>query len=232
MFAYGSLMFEPELPEAVIERVPARLPGWRRTFNKISLRRATPRDQSFDAFEDVPREFRRGDRNLSLALGTEPAAPDDAIVGELQVYPGAVREELLRLLDRREGFDAARPMVENGYRRAEVEVVRDNGAQAKAITYLTNDTPGCALVVGEECDLATRARILVNATPRASQSGEGAIARGLEYLEGCRASLRAVGIVDPALEELAGAIRARPGAWVERVWPPEAGEPGEWNVGR
>ena len=59
VFAYGSLLFEPEASESLLETSPAILAGYRRTFNKISLRRATPAEESFAAFSLPENRFVR-----------------------------------------------------------------------------------------------------------------------------------------------------------------------------
>ena len=121
VFAYGSLIFEPELAASMLRRQPARLPGYRRAFNKLSLRRSTPRNESFDAFAEVRSQFRQQGENLSLSLGTV-IDPSAAIEGEVQIYPGEIEVELLSQLDAREGCDASRAPEENGYERAVVSL--------------------------------------------------------------------------------------------------------------
>ena len=91
VFGYGSLPFSPELPEAVLEVLPARLSGHRRSFNKISRRSQCRVEESFAAFGDPLGRFRRGAWYRSLVLGTEPSA-GAGIDGFLLAYPQEVRD--------------------------------------------------------------------------------------------------------------------------------------------
>lgn len=216
LFGYGSLLYAPEIPDAVLERIPARLDGYRRAFNKLSRGRVCPRSESYDAFSDMPEIFVDGNRYRSLVLGTEAAA-DACIEGVILVYPATRREEVLKLTDRREGYRPDRSSWLNGYLRREVMVVRhDTGEVARCETWLTNTDPR-QRYQAPELTLEERAKVLVNATPRrAWQHADG----GLPYLEHTRATLLEASIIDPSLEALAQAIRALPGPWVERVTPP------------
>ena len=212
VFAYGSLLFEPEASESLLEASPAILPGYRRTFNKISLRRATPVEESFAAFSLPENRFVRDGKNLSLALGTE-RSPEAAIVGGLQIYPAQVRAVVQNQLDRREGFSEDRPSNQNGYLRCEVSV-RQGREGVSAITYLTNPDEACPWTIGPEIDLSFRAKILINATPVQPSPG---IARGLDYLRKTREELASIGERDPGLEELARAVQQFDGPWQARV---------------
>jgi cation transport regulator ChaC len=211
VFAYGSLIGQPELPDALRSAVPATLPGWRRSFNKRSANRGTPVAEAFAV--ETAAGFERDGHRHSLALGTEVGG---AMAGAVLRYPGAVRDELLATLDRREGFFPRRPPAASGYVRRRVEV-RVDGAPVEAITYLSNPDPSGAFRVPSDWDAAARARVLVAASPRSPRASDW---RGLHYLEGVRGSLLAAGVVDPELEALAQAIRAVDGPWVERVAPP------------
>ncbi len=219
IFGYGSLPFSPELPEAVLEVVPARLLGHRRSFNKISSRSQCRAGESFAAFGDPLGRFRRGSWYRSLVLGTEPSA-GEGIDGFLLAYPQEVREALLAVTDRREGFDVHRPALDNGYLRVEQQArLLDGGRTRTCLVYLSNPDPACAYHAPDELSLAQRAQVLVNATPRAPAGP--AERRGLYYLERVRAVLREqAGLRDPQLEALAEAIRALPGPWVELVAAP------------
>ena len=55
IFGYGSLLFSPELPDAICGRQPARLLGYRRAFNKRSISRSC-------AINATPRRPRSDDR--------------------------------------------------------------------------------------------------------------------------------------------------------------------------
>ncbi len=215
LFGYGSLLYAPELPEAVLRLVPARLDGYRRAFNKLSRSRLCAVAESYDAFPDVPGVFVDGDRYRSLVLGTEVSA-GACIEGMLLEYPEERRAEVLAVTDRREAYDPKRPSRRNGYLRRPVDVVRtDTRAALSCETWLTNTDPA-QRYRAPEMDLAAQAKVLVNATPRrAWRETDG----GLPYLEGTRDALRGVGIVDPDLESLADQVRALPGPWVERVRP-------------
>ena len=212
LFAYGSLLFEHEFPEDLIETATAELPGYRRAFNKLSLRRATAYEESFDAFDLPGGHYRRDGKNLSLALGTE-ASLGQSIVGGLQIYPGRILGKLQPRLDRREGFSEKRPSRQNGYLRSSVELMR-RAQVVPAITYLTNPDEACIWTIGPEIDVILRAKILINATPREVSSG---LARGLDYLQKTRQELASIGARDAALEELAEAVRSFDGPWRARV---------------
>lgn len=157
LFAYGSLLFEPELADDLIETAPAALEGYRRAFNKLSLRRATACEESFDAFASLGNAYRREGKNISLALGTEPAA-GDAIVGGLQIYPAHIVHDLQPKLDQREGFSGKRPSRQNGYLRSHVDL-RQGTEAVSAITYLTNSDEACVWTIGSEVDVFLRARV-------------------------------------------------------------------------
>lgn len=220
-FGYGSLIFSPERPEHLLERAPAVLPGHRRTFNKRSRARACPRARSFDAFpDDVPAIFCQDDQHLSLALGliADPAA---SVQGVLLAWPAGITEEVQALTDAREGYVEGRDPRLNGYVRTVLSVTRmDGGEPQPATVYLSNPDPGSFYVVGDEVDLATRAKILINATPRDAEDAPSSAVRGLHYLEGIRRDLRSLGIVDPALEAMAAAVLALPGPWCQLVASP------------
>jgi cation transport regulator ChaC len=223
VFGYGSLTFSPELPDAVIDVRRARLVGHRRAFNKRSRSRSVEIGACFDAPGPVPSEFTAGGRRLSITLGTEPA-PDGRIQGLVASYPDGVAAALVRLLDLREGFDAARPGPLNGYLAAQVDVHTESGILT-ARTYLSNLDPECRYSVTPAPDPQATAFILIHATPRRAGPPDAPRAPGLEYLEGTRRSLRAVGIVDPYLETVAAAVRAIPGPWVDRVAEPQGQGP-------
>lgn len=216
VFGYGSLIFEPERPDLVRERVPCDLWGWRRALNKVSEPRGCARGDAFDAFEEVPDTFRREGWNLSLAMGTEQQ-PGGRIRGVALAYDAARWSEVRAALDRREGYLEGASARDNAYLRRQVSVRRaDGGPPISAHTYLSPTDRCCPLIVDPAMSADLRARVLINATPR---DGSGARALGLDYLEGVRRHLLGAAVVDEALERLAEAVWAHPGPWRERLQP-------------
>lgn len=195
VFAFGSLMYEPEWPEILVRSEPARLPGYRRAFNKRSFARGCDHHEQRWRDLPVPAEFVEGPRRLSLALGTEPD-PDACIEGVLLHYPREHEGELLDRLDDREGYAPDRE-IDGGYLRRELPVDTATGPVA-AIVYLTNRESD--LYTG---DLPARSvvRILQHATPVA-----GRRARGLHYLVGVHRALSESGRSDPYLDTLVSAV--------------------------
>jgi len=184
LFAYGSLIYEPELPEALIDSVPGRWEGTRRSFNKISFGRGCLVHESS---APVVTDFVRGNRRLSLVLGTEPG---DGLHGFVLRYPESAATEVLRRVNIREGTD---------YVETEIEVALADG-QVKARTWVTN--PHCASYLGDLADDRV-ASILRHATP----DRVGSKAQGIAYLEGVRAALTEVGLRDDYLDGVSLAIR-------------------------
>ena len=220
LFGFGSLCFDPELPDQVVERFSARLRGVRRAFNKRSASRFCAREESFDAFFDqAPTGFCKDGIYDSLVLGTEPddsAHIDGLVIG----YSAAAAEAALQATDRREGYVEGRASRLNGYVRVVRSVERLDGAgeqHADASVYLTNPDPH--IYRAGPLTLRQQAMILINATPRERRDARDS--RGLHYLEGTRASLRSVGIVDRHLEALAAAIYALDGPWLAALSPPQ-----------
>lgn len=211
LFGYGSLVFAPEHPEHVVGFKPARMTGFRRSFNRRAPSRSCLREASFDAFSDVPDAFRSNEHNWSLAVGTVASA--GAFIDGLVVeYPDAVRTQVLRDTDRRESYADHRASEHNGYLRREFEVRLDASVRP-ALVYLANPDPLSDGFVSEDVDLETRAKILINATPKAALKGTTTDARGLLYLEGIRTRLAERDIVDPDLEALAAAVFSFDGPW-------------------
>lgn len=211
VFGYGSLTFSPALPDSVIELRPAILPGHRRAFNKVSRSRSAPAAICFDPPGVIPPAFLRAQTRLSITLGTAPAK--DSIRGLLATYGDC--PELIAVLDEREGYDPTEPSHRSGYLPS-LEIV-DAGSPVSARVYLTNHDPRCPYTA-TNLSLDQIAVILIGSTPRSAVT-EGPRARGLDYLEGTRRSLRAVDIVDPYLEALAARVRSLPGPWIERMAP-------------
>lgn len=204
VFAYGSLIGQPELAERLLERVPARLTGWHRSFNKRSRNRGTPIDEAWDV-PPHPLYEKTGWRH-SLALGTEDGG---VIEGAVLRYPAECEDELIARLDAREGYNPAWPQHANGYLRSTVEV-EVAGRPEQVLAYLSNPAHDCVWRLPPTVDLATRAAILIAASPRDPGPDEW---RGLHYLQQVRLSLAGHGIVDERLEALADAVRAVPGPW-------------------
>lgn len=199
VFASGSLIHHPELPEALTGFGVATLAGYRRAFNKVSSHPGCLKARSMGAFAVPELELDDGDRWRSIVLGTE-ARQGRAIRGVLLGYPEEARAELLARLDRREA----------GYRRATLPARHAaSGASFEAIVYLTDAS--IALSIAEQ------AAVLANATSRVEPTlAEWRI--GLYYLERVRASLRTLDIPDPDLESLAAAVHALgPGPWRDLV---------------
>lgn len=190
VFGYGSLMYEPELADRVVERRVGTLRGWRRRFNKRSISRGCPADRARGPGLDG--WLWEGDLRLSLVLGTEPD-PDSAIVGEVLGYPIELAPALLARLRAREG---------PGYRKEIVTVETDQGP-LQAWTWLTD--PDSELIVSLDPD--TKARVLRTATPTASPDGR---ARGAEYLRHTVRHLAALGVSDPYLDDLLARVDATP----------------------
>lgn len=219
LFGYGSLVFAPEHPDRVLALKPARMTGFRRSFNRRARSRSCARDDSFDAFSDVPEVFRSEGLNWSLAVGT--VATEEAFIDGLVVeYPNAALNDVLRDTDRRESYAPNRASVQNGYLRHEFQVELD-AEQRPALVYLANPDPLSEGFVSEDVDLETRAKILINATPHAARKGIVADARGLQYLEGIRTRLAERDIVDADLEALAAAIMSFDGPWNALMTPPK-----------
>ena len=195
VFGYGSLLFEPERPDALLDMVPAVWPGVRRAFNKISTGRGCPLSaSSVPAVEDFVADGRR----LSLVLGTEPG---QGITGFVLRYDASVAEEVTRRIHAREGYFADRDSALNDYLPVTVQATLPNGQRIAAVAWQTN--PRCRAYVGE-LPIGEVAAILRAATP----DEPGARAQGTAYLEGVRRVLSSAGLRDDALDRLSLAIRA------------------------
>lgn len=193
IFGYGSLMYEPELPEWLIGRVPGQVRGMQRAFNKRSLARGAPASlvgrPGLDGFVE-------DGIHLSLCLGTEPG---DGLDGMVLRYPSEVAEVLLPKLHLREGWAPDRPDRENGYHPVQVQVETAAGP-VTAWAWLTN--PGSRFYV--RLPLEEQARVLWHATPRVMPADGRA--RGADYLLGVKRALDAVGVHDPYVEALTAAV--------------------------
>ena len=190
VFGYGSLVFSPECPDALVGRQHALLRGHRRCFNKRSGPRAcAAEDRGWPELEGlVPPEFRSPH---SLALGTLPGG---AMSGVLLAYDPGAGPRLFERLDRREGVDLQAPRPQWSYRRERVSVSVPGGT-VQAWTYLSN--PGGHWHVEElEADMVIR--ILLHATPRLRQ----ARAYGVDYLLDTARALRDEGLEAPGLDAL------------------------------
>lgn len=219
IFGYGSLIFDPEFPDRVVERVPVALPGYSRRFNKISRSRACLHSESFNAFEIKDPRFIRGDENISIVLGTE-INPGEQIIGVALGYQHKDREEVLHLTDVREGYCEDGPNEENGYVRASMELTQiSNGRELKAYVYLSNPDQRNRFYLDKSFSLSHQAQVLINATPHHPRQKNYSESRGVYYLEHVRSDLRRVDIIDPELEALAEAVRAFDGPWRELISP-------------
>ncbi len=199
LFGYGSLLYEPERPDALLERLPARLPGVARRFNKPSSPRGcdvSEADWHGPLTHGDGARFRRGERYLSLALGTVPGSGID---GQVLVYRDDVADDLLARMNRREGVVVGRPQHQDHYRRVEVDVVVGRRTM-RATTWVSN--PGGDWHV-EGLTLAREAAILRRATPKIP----AASVRGARYLLGVERALAMLGVPDPYVSELADAVR-------------------------
>lgn len=108
IFAYGSLMWDPGVP--VAEALPARLPGWRRSFCLRSVQhRGTP---------DSP----------GLVLALDPAPGEECAGLALRIAPGDWPEALAAI--------RARELVTAAYREALLPVSLADGRQIAALTYV------------------------------------------------------------------------------------------------
>jgi cation transport regulator ChaC len=208
VFAYGSLMAEPEWPEVLIRSEPASLPGYRRAFNKRSWARGCNTDNQRWPGLEISGTFFDGDRCLSLSMGTEPN-PGGALEGAVLYYPSWCAERVRARMDLREGYYPNRP-EESGYEPTEVTLALREGA-CNALVYLTN--PDSQWYQGT-LSLEETAQLLLHATPLRSRR-----ARGIDYLLSVRKALAEDGRADPYLEDLARTLRGMDGPW--QSWIPE-----------
>lgn len=200
LFGYGSLLFAPERPEAIVDRFTARLDGLSRRFNKPSRPRGIPRGLAdwHGPLPDLPdTAFALDDAYLSLALGT---ALGGHIDGEVLVYRDDAADDVMARMHRREGVRHDRPAHLNHYRCRELEV-RAGARTLRATSWVSN--PGGDWHV-EGLTLAQEAAVLRRATPGTPQ----AHAKGARYLFGVEAGLARRGLVDPYVTALAHAVRA------------------------
>ncbi|RMD46482.1 MAG: gamma-glutamylcyclotransferase [Alphaproteobacteria bacterium] len=110
VFAYGSLMWAPEMPLA--EALPAAVEGWRRSFCMWSIHhRGTP---------EAP--------GLVLALDRAPGARCEGLA--LRVAPGCEAEALARL--------RARELVSSAYVETRLETRLADGRRVRALGYVVD----------------------------------------------------------------------------------------------
>ena len=190
-------MSERVAPELMVKEEWVTLYGYERAFHKQSWVRGCHPDDAVLNPEGVPERFKTPVRNLSLVLGLKPN-PEAFVLGYLQTYPADVAADVLKQLDRREGFDPSRPSEELAYLRGPCRVVDEEGTSREALTYFTNPA---SEKVDDSLSIESQAAILAAAT---SAEGNGSKARGLFYLEGVRAALRTAGHHDQILEALSG----------------------------
>ncbi len=185
VFAYGSLMYEPELPDAVLERFPARLSGHHRRFSKRARSRGCPADVA-PAVPAVPGFVEHGFR-FSLVLGTEPGGQIDGLALR---YDPAHADAALARIERREGA---------AYLRTALPIRAADGRIVEAWVWLSN--PDSALLV--DLDVAQQAAVLRAATPTRDVDGR---ARGAGYLRGVARVLDQLGTPDPRIDALIDAV--------------------------
>lgn len=204
VFAFGSLMFDPEHADALERSEPAVLEGHSRAFNKASVPRACPPGQLGWPELDVPSFFDRG-RPVSLALGTRPGG---AMRGRLLRYPAALAEQVTRTLHRREGVYPGRARNHWSYVPATLPVTREDGSRVDALVYLSNPEGDWH---ADGLDVPTTVRVLVRATPRQRQPR----ALGVWYLVETWLTLRRGGVEDAHLDALIDELRQHHGPWLD-----------------
>ena len=214
VFAYGSLVFDPELPESIRSSFWARLDGYTRRFNKRSPVRGARTGENHAGDPNASAAFVQQDRADSLAMGLEPS-PDAHVVGRVFTYPKNTASTLIARLDDREGYHRGQPTRASGY----VPIVRQvfrlgDSAAFEALLYCAN--PESPLILPPAVPDSERAGILVAATPKVA----GEKSCGVDYLAELRRTLAAEGIFDPALERQAHAVAALGASWAARVGLP------------
>lgn len=203
VFAFGSLMFDPELPDRVRAVRPARLVGHQRAFNKASVPRACRAHEVAWATLHVPGGFVRDGRPVSLALGTRPGGE---MRGRVLRYDRADAPAVLAALDRREGVFADRPASSQSYLPAQLPVETPDGT-VEARVYLSN--PGGDWHA-DDLDLRQTIAVLLRATPRRRPPR----AKGVWYLLETWETLQQAGIVDAHIEALVDTLRRSDGPWL------------------
>jgi len=195
LFGYGSVLFEPERPDALLDMQPATWPGVQRAFNKTSTRRGCA--LAACSAPTVP-DFVADGQRLSLVLGTEPG---EGIEGFVLRYPASVSEDVMERMNLREGFDPQRERAANGYLPTTAHVRLASGQVLPATAWRSN--PSCRAYVGV-LPVSRVAAILRAATPDLP----GPRAQGAAYLEGVRGALASAGLRDAALDHLSLALKA------------------------
>lgn len=178
-------MYEPELPTAVLERLPARLDGSHRWFCKRSRTRGCP--AAFAPATPPVTGFDADGHRWSLALGTREGGHIDGLA---LVYPATVQAELLQRLHRREG---------PGYRGQAVSIAVD-GVSREAAAWLSDPEHPSTV----DLSLADQAAVLLAATPTGDVDGR---ARGADYLLNLLTTLAKLEVWDPRMEALGELVR-------------------------
>jgi cation transport regulator ChaC len=160
IFTYGSLMLDPVKPDLVLSAEKASVKGHRRHFNRFSKGRD------------------------HLVIGTEPEGEMEGIVYE---YPMEVAENVLRQIDRREGFRPDRETDINSYLRAPAYAkTKKHPEGVRAIIYVTNpDGPG------------HKGHLTAETVARKLTQG-----KGYKYLKDVAAALAKTKCSDPYIESL------------------------------
>ena len=197
VFAYGSLIDEPEWPDRIRAIRPARWPDHHRRLNLRSAWRGCPVEHA--AFPHlVDPEFDRGEVRDSLVYGTAPA-PGATLHGALVTWTEP-DGSTLAALDRREGFDPKDPAGSPYLRRQ--TTVHTPAGPAEAFVYITNPEHPRAV----ELSVERVVRILLAATPRTPPAPDDR-PRGAQYALPVLSWMRRHGLSDPHLDVLEEAIQ-------------------------
>ncbi len=193
VFGYGSLIYEPAFPDAILETRDATLSGHRRRLNQASPARGIP--DHLGIAPALP-GWMEGEQRLSLAFGTEPH-PESRIDGVVVRYPEAMWPAVLDALQRREGCGPTWPLAARHYEQARVHVtIEGSPRETPALTFLS-------LPDGAQTRVLTDAEVvavLTHATP--AEVGEKR--RGMHYVEGLGDERIAA---DPWLRQIVRALR-------------------------
>jgi len=195
VFAYGSLLYEPQHPEAVVRRQEAVLQGAVRAFDKISVPRGCA---ATHALHPAPEGFAVQGWHRSLALGLQTGV-DGVVHGAVYTYDERAWPEVLAALERREGHDPDREDALNGYRRA-LRTLHTPTGPVTAWVYVSNPD---SVWSGVYLPHAARAEVLAAATPRVADP----YARGADYLVRTVHTLARADVHDPQLDALVQAVR-------------------------
>lgn len=190
IFGYGSLLYDR--PPGFEPGIPAWLDGYRRTLNKRSDGRGCPQHsaalpQGLDGWQSPTLRY-------GLAMGLVPDATRTfAQAFPLSQHPSATPDDLLRAIDRREGWVPGSPPGACAYVREPCTLHTDRGP-LPAWVYAT--PAACSMIY--DLDDATIARILAHATPRVPNPH----AQGIDYALRAAQALHHLGHPDPWLDAI------------------------------